>query len=124
MSRHNTPSENLLRCIPHFTVLSKVKNINLRKKVLADMCAKDKTYCKGMKEICNNLVHGNIKLPKKMKKKLWKHRKIIRSVATVLESRNPRRKKLVIQTGGFIHLLLPAVLSTLSSILYNRYRQQ
>ena len=65
-----------------------------------------------------NLLHGNVKLSDFARKKLRKYKRQLR---TVVDRRVPlaRKKKLIIQRGGFLVPLLTAVLPTLASLIYD-----
>ena len=56
-------------------------------------------------EICYNVLNGNINLTPSYKKKLAKHKKILRSIAKKSTKTSSRRNQ--IQKGGFLPLILP-----------------
>jgi len=64
-------------------------------------------------EICLNLLAGNIPIDTK---KLQKYKTSIRKVACRSTHLNSKKRILVNQSGGFLPLLLPAVVSALAGI--------
>jgi len=63
---------------------------------------------------------GNVKLTECKKRKLCKFKRQLR---TVVDKRvSLARKKLIIQRGGFIVPLLAAVLPTLATLIYDRFK--
>jgi len=64
------------------------------------------------------MLHGNVKLSDCARKTLRKYRRQLRKV---VDRRVPlaRKKKLIIQRGGFLVPLLTAVLPTLASLIYD-----
>ena len=65
-----------------------------------------KTLC----EICLNVLNGNAKISKKCKNHLRKYKTILRKLAKPKSSLSNKRKILV-QKGGFLPIILSAVLS-------------
>ena len=64
-----------------------------------------------------NVLHGNVKLSDCTRRKLRKYRQL----RSVVDRRVPlaRKKKLIIQRGGFLVPLLTAVLPTLATRFYD-----
>lgn len=69
---------------------------------------------KSICEICKNLLSGNIRSVNP--KKLISYKKIIRKLADKKIPISSKRKLITNQTGGFLPLILPAVISLLSGI--------
>lgn len=67
-------------------------------------------------ECVMNVTNGNIKISNSLFRKLKKKKNILREL---LKKSSFEKKKKVIQEGGFINLIIPSILSTLSSILTN-----
>lgn len=65
-------------------------------------------------EICLNVLEGNVPV---QVKKLHKYRNAIRKIANRSTSMNQKKKILVNQAGGFLPLILPAVLSGLAGMV-------
>ena len=85
---------------------------NLRKNLLKkipDSCIK--AIC----ECSLNTLKGNIPLTKHQKAKLRKHKTVLRELA---KKRKPlyQKRKLLIQKGGFLNLLIPAALSVITTL--------
>lgn len=68
---------------------------------------------KSLCEVCQNLLIGNIPINTK---KLRSHRKIIRQLADKKIPVSKKKRLFMNQRGGFLPLVLPAVLSLLSGI--------
>ncbi len=87
-------------------VLKKSKS-KLRKNILKDAEPEViKTIC----ELCINTLNGNIKIPIKCRNHLKKYKRTIRQPA--LSKLNlPSKRKLLIQKGGFLPVLLGTLLS-------------
>lgn len=65
-------------------------------------------------EICLNILGGNI--PVNLRK-MKKYKNILRNLAKKSSNIQQKRKTLVNQSGGFLPLLAPAIISTLGGIL-------
>lgn len=92
--------------------LSKCKKI-LRKNILKFA---DEELVLSICECVLNTLNGNIKLDHKIIKKLEKYKKHLRNLADVNLSLK-KKKKILIQQGGFLNLLLPAALTVLTTLL-------
>ena len=68
-----------------------------------------------------NVLQGNVKLSNCKKRKLRKFRRQLRTVA---DRHVPlaRKKKLIIQSGGFLVPLLSVVLPTIASLVYDYFK--
>lgn len=75
---------------------------------------------KAIKEICSNLLHGNLQLNKNTQKQLTRYKSAIRSVASA-RSVKEQRKKLLNQKGGFVPVLVGALLSSVVGKLLDKY---
>ena len=64
-------------------------------------------------EAIHNLLEGNVPLDTKQKNLLFKDKKILRKL--VEKHTLVYKKKILVQRGGFLPALLPAVLSTLAT---------
>ncbi len=80
---------------------------NTRKQILKKS---NKELVQTICEVCLNVLHGNIKVSKQNKKFLQKHKKTIRELASSKHSIAKKRKTLI-QKGGFLPVLLGSVLS-------------
>ena len=74
-----------------------------------------------MGECALNVLQGNVKLSNCKKRKLRKFRRQLRTVA---DKHVPvaRKKKVIIQSGGFLVPLLVAVLPTIASFVYDYFK--
>lgn len=75
---------------------------------------------RSVKAICEcslNLLKGNIPISSKQKKSLSKYKTTLRKIGTKKGSLF-QKKKLIIQHGGFLNILLPAAISLLSSLFH------
>lgn len=79
---------------------------------IIDKSNKDQIYC--LCEIVLNLLKGNINLSNQELKKLGKYKNSFRKL---IRKSNIRQKKKVIQSGGFLSVLIPSIISALSPIL-------
>lgn len=70
-----------------------------------------KTICEGI----YNLLRGNISISDSDKEKLKKYKNTLRKL--VEKSSINTKKKILIQKGGFLQFLLPAVITGISSII-------
>ena len=97
---------------PLLFVLSNCKN-KLRKAIIENS-GKEEIYsiCECVLNVCN----GNVKLIKEDHKKLKKYRKIFKKLLDKGYSLS-EKKKLLVQKGGFLQFLIPAIVTGLSSII-------
>ena len=78
----------------------------------------DETVYKALSEIATNQKKGNIKLDNKQTKKLNRHSKTLKNLCCKKDKLSlKKRKKLVVQSGGFLPILIPTVAAILGSIL-------
>lgn len=85
----------------------------LRKQLLKKLPIRAvKTIC----ECCHNLLKGNIPLTPKQKKELVKHKTVLRKIAAKKGALYVK-KKLIVQRGGFLNILIPAAIGTLSALI-------
>ena|SRR5215469_12920445 len=86
----------------------------LRKAILLN-CGSDLLKCVG--ECALNVLRGTVKLTKCSKRKLRKHRGLLRKIADRGVSINKKRK-IIVQRGGFLLPLLSAVLPFIASLVF------
>ena len=91
--------------------LAKAKS-KTRQKLLKEHCDEDFICC--MTECARNLLKGNVPLNPAQMKKLSTKRRMIRELA--LKKTSLKKKRKLIQSGGFIGALLGPIVSVLSSI--------
>jgi len=85
------------------------------RKAIISKCNKELVNC--ISECVLNVLNGNSKLPGCVKRKLQKHMAAPRKVS---DRRVPlsKKKKLIVQRGGFLLPLLSVVLPTLASLIF------
>ncbi len=83
------------------------------KKILIENA--DKKLLEAICESADNLLVGNLPITDEIKAKLKKHRKSLVKLAdnTTIEE----KKKILNQKGGFINILIPAIISGVASII-------
>ena len=67
-----------------------------------------------LSEIVLNILNGNLKVPEQLVKKLSKKRKLLRKL---VQKNSIKKKKFLIQKGGFLEILIPSIVSGLASII-------
>lgn len=98
---------------------------NLDNLKLLSCCSKkikDKLIIKGNKELIKsieecvlNTLNGNINFTKKDKGKLLKFKQPLRRF--INENSQKKKKKILIQQGGFLQILLPSAITVITEIL-------
>ena len=96
----------------YLCLLSNCKN-KLRKAIVSNS-NRDQIY--SVCECILNVSNGNIKLKKEDFNKLRKYRKFFKKLL-IRKGSLQEKKKLLIQRGGFLQFLIPAVISGISSIV-------
>jgi hypothetical protein len=91
------------------------KNAKLKRSLLKEMSCED-CYFKALHEIVINIANGKLKLGITEKKKLRKKIKYLERILSKPKSRT-RRALAVKQSGGFLNVVIPAVITGLSEIL-------
>jgi len=75
----------------------------------------DKEILDCVSECAKNVIKGNVPLTARQKEKLRRSRKHLRELS--VKKTTLRRKRRILQKGGFLGALLPPVLGVLSSLL-------
>ena len=104
--------ENFEKNLEKIKVLAKCKNKKLRNLLIKNS---DKEVICTLCEIIDNILHGNIPLNEKTKNKLKKYKNILRKF--IKKSSLNTKKKILIQKGGFLQILIPSVISAVASII-------
>jgi hypothetical protein len=110
------PSQNLRKCLRKLELIVSVRDIKLRQKLLEDVSCNNAIF-KAIKEILLNTVNSNVPLSKTQKNKLKKYEKIMRKLACCKYGNKGSKKKLVMQSGGFLPILIPSVIALLTGLL-------
>jgi len=99
----------------HLEVLKLLKNAKpkLRQSIVAS-AENDLVQC--ICECCHNILKGNIKLSPKEKKQLSRHKKPLRDLTSKRLSVE-RKRKLLVQKGGFLPALLAPIIGIASSLI-------
>lgn len=94
--------------------LKQLAHAKNKKKLLKTATA---SQLNAIRNVCYNLCKGRFKLPPKIYKKISRHRRCIRDLANKkkLKSVQGIRKRLI-QHGGFLGALLPAILGLISTV--------
>jgi len=98
----------------HTLQVLKTSNPKLRKAILTNSKGE---LVKTLSECSLNLLRGNVKVTPCQKRKLHKHRAVLRKLADRRVSL-ASKKKTVVQRGGFLLPLLGAVLPTIASLIF------
>lgn len=98
----------------YLSLLSKHGQSPKKRKILADMATK--SDLDAVREICINLLHGNIPLTHTLENKLKRHKKALRLLAQK-KGGIREKKKLIHQQGGFLHFLAPLALSLAGTLV-------
>ena len=98
--------------IDYLKVLSKCKK-NLRNGIIMNS---DKEQIYTLCECILNLLHGNINISEDQFNQLKPYKHTFRKILNNKEKLKSK-KKLIVQKGGFLEILLPAVISGLSAII-------
>lgn len=96
--------------------LKKAKKVKRRQ--LLESAPKDSILC--LCDCANNILRGNVPLKLREKKCLSHHKSTLRALASGKRSKDIKKKrKLLIQKGGFLPMLLAPILSVASGLLGN-----
>lgn len=107
----NKSFQNIINQKDVLELLSKTKPRYIKSFINSADCNLIQAIC----ELTNNLLLGNLEISEDIKNKLRKHKLRIRKLC--LKSKLCEKKKILSQSGGFLNILIPAVLGGLTSIL-------
>ena len=96
-------------------IASTIRSKKLRTAFLQDQYKADPLLYKAIKEVVLNVVNKNVKLTEGEKKKLARYKHDI--LKLVNDKSLSRRKKHIAQSGGYLHIIIPAVASLLASLI-------
>ena len=109
-------SKSLGKALPFLKLVSNLSNQN-RRRVLRELGG-DKTVYNALNEIAHNTIKGKVKLNKSQSRKLKPHRKILENLCKPTNRNcSKKRKSLIVQSGGFLPILIPALATILSTII-------
>jgi len=92
-------------------VLAKPKN-KYRKAILMHA---DRELVHVLCEIIENVLHGNVKIPDHDKERLRRFKSTLHLL--IQKSSLKTKRKILVQKGGFLEFLIPAVITGISSII-------
>lgn len=114
--KRNMISDNLKNTLPFFKIVSRLPERS-RKLVLNELGG-DKQAYDALHEIAYNTLKGNVKLKKSHKLKLKHHHKVLNKLCCKTNKKCwKKRKQLVVQSGGFLPILIPSVVAAITSLL-------
>jgi hypothetical protein len=96
----------------HFELLKKLADPKVRNHVIKNA---DPKLMTAICDVVFNVLHGRINISDKDRKKLLKYKKSMRFLCK--KSTLDHKKKYLKQKGGFLQLLIPAVVSGIASII-------
>ena len=109
-------SKVLIKQLPAIRLAAGIPQKKKRQQLLKTLC--DNDFAKAICECCWNIVNKRVKLQSKHQKQLGKHKKILRNISD--KSLSLKKKKALIQSGGFaslLPLLIGPVISGIASLL-------
>lgn len=117
------PSNLLRDTYKYLELLSHINNKKTRFLVLKDLNkVLKKDIFSSLSEICQNIIEGNIKFSKTDKIKLRKYKELIVDIAN--KPKNPvKQHNLLVQSGGFVHFILPVVATLLGELILDKVRK-
>lgn len=109
--RHFIMSERMRQYLPTLRRIHRLGE-GAKKKLIKD-CDKKLIDC--FCECSKNILKGNVPLKRNQLKRLRREKKNLRTLA--LKKTSLKKKRKILQKGGFIGAILPPVLTVLSSLL-------
>lgn len=110
-------SESLKKTLNFLQALTRVKDRDSREVVLKHL-GDDKILYDALSEIARNYLKGNINLSTSQSKKIKRHSKVLKELCCKKNRKcAKKRKELLVQSGGFLPILIPAVASIISAII-------
>lgn len=109
-------SRVVLNQLPSLRVAASIPQKNKRHKVIKSLCNSD--FTKAVCECCWNIVNQRVKLTPIQKKKLSRHKTLLRKIST--KTTPLQKKKALVQSGGFaslLPLLIGPIISGISGLL-------
>lgn len=118
MSKRNKFS-NILKCINELNRIEKAKSSSERKKLLklAENCVID-----GISELALNCLKGNLPIKSCDFKTLKKYKTVLRQISK--SSPVNKRRKIIVQKGGFLPILIKSALGLLGSYAFNYMKEK
>jgi len=114
------PSKVLQECMPVLRLVASIKNPTLRKQVLLDATRNPETLkClyMALHELALNTVKGHIPLSPKLKERLRRAKQGIHIKALATPSNRQNKRRLVVQSGGWIPIVAPIAAAVITKII-------
>ncbi len=111
MYRNSTMSSKVRKNLPLFKVLMNAKPCVVRG-VIKEA---DKDIVDSLSECCLNVLSGRVQLSSDQKKKLNRHKGVLRALAR--RGVSLRKRKVLLQKGGFLGALLKPIIGVLGNLL-------
>ena len=108
-------SHNLQTCLKELKLVMKINDKKNRLIVLNFLSHKKCIYM-ALREIAMNIIKQNIPLTKRQTTRLSPYAKVIKSLSDGAKSKRAKRK-LVIQSGGFLPWLIPIIGTAITSAI-------
>ena len=109
-------SKVVIKKLPAIRLAAGTSQKKKRQQILKALC--DNDFARAICECCWNVVNKRVKLSPKSQKQLGKHKKILRNISN--KSLSLKKKKALIQSGGFaslLPLLIGPVISGITALL-------
>lgn len=122
MGRHsqNCPCKNTCKKRTKMFIPEIKKFLKLKKHLRCDYLKNcSECFIKFISDLATGILHSDVKLPTDKYKKMKKHKNLLLLLAKKKTSSKIKRHELLKQKGGFLHILLPAFLTTAVSMLGN-----
>ena len=107
-------SANLKRCSKALIMISQEKNKKKRERLLKQAANHD-CFLWALKEISQNYLKGNIPMNIHVKSQMKKYEPLIQRLS-LLHSKSRGKKKLALQSGGWLGAIIPIATALLSLI--------
>lgn len=107
----------IAKYLPTFQLICRIKSRQKRDQVLKEFC-QDPVFCSVVRQIAKNTLFKESILPIKKShiKRLKKHSHIIKGLAR----KKKGYRKLAVQSGGFLPIVIPLITSIIAEIIKSR----
>ena len=86
------------------------------RKIILEKLANDPSFQKAIREIAKNTIRRKVQLNSSQITKLRRHKRTINSLSKKKLSA-ARKRELIVQSGGFLPILIPAITAILGEII-------
>ena len=108
-------SRNLIQCLKDLEVIAKIKDPRVRRSVLRGFASNLALY-DALREVAANTIKRKVPLNSAQKKKLRRHEKILKSIASKQRKSKKRKQELIVQSGGWVQTLIPVVSALVAAL--------